>query len=217
MTKQDQPALLHLAHHELEDDGFAYSIQSITRLMRMIQEENPAFIGMKQDVLWQEGRIDRHAITHVLTASEKGAGFTSIMGLGDSLVMASVLSVAIGSSTAINQPAWRACEAMAEPSERFPDRGQAEARLIFLPGAMLVVPDDDFSIEAMIDKSRKAPVGASIGSVWTVAGQSNHETLAGHAAADAAAKLLALMLNRSSSSASEGSIKVEISRAPAPV
>jgi len=217
MTERDQPELLNLARHELKDDGFAYSIRAITKLIRMIQEENPAFIGMKQDALWQEGRLDRHAITHVLAASKEGPDFTSIMSLGDSLAMASVLSVAIASSTAVNQPAWRACAAMAEPSERFPDRGQAEARLIFLPEAMLVLPDDDFSIEATIDKAREAPDGASLGSVWTIAGQSHHEIMAGHAAADAAAKLVALMLNRTSSDASAGSITVDISRAPAPV
>lgn len=217
MTKRDQPARLHLVHHELADDGFAYSIRAITRLMRMIQKENPAFIGMKQDTLWQEGRLDRHAITHALSATDEGPGFTSIMSLGDNLVMASVLSVAIGSSAAINQPAWRACAAMAEPSERFSDRGQAEARLIFLPEAMLVVPDDDFSIEATVDKAREAPGGASLGSVWTIAGQSHHEIMAGRAAADAAAKLVAGMLNRSSSGASAGNITVDISRALAPV
>jgi len=212
----EDPARLQLVHHEIDDEGFAYSIGAITRLMRTIQEENPAFLGMKQDALWQEGRLDRHAITHAIALEHESPGFTSIMSLGDALVMASVLSVAISSSTAINQPAWRACEAMAEPCERFPHRGQAEVRLIFLPEAMLVVPDDDFALHATIEEARDADDIPCIGSIWTVKGQSHHGAMASRAAADAAGKLVAKMLSAPAPNTPLRNITVDISREPVP-
>lgn len=207
MTQPSKTAHLKLVHFEFQDDGFAHAMQGMSKLMSQVAETEAAFLGIEQGVLWQEGRLDRHAITRAVMRHDGHHAFAPITALGDALVITSVLAMAISSSVALNQPAWRACEAMAQPSARFSDRGQAEARLLFLPGAMLVVPDDDFALNNAIDKARSARSPAYVGSVWTVAGASNHQTIQGRGAADAARNLTEGLLR-----ADERNISVSVSR-----
>lgn len=211
MTRSKATAHLGLAHFEYDDESFGYSMQCISQLMSELRNAKDSFIAMEQGALWQEGRLDRHAITRVILRGEDRPGFGLIAGLDDALVIASVLAMAISSSTSVNQPAWRGCEAFAERSDRFPDRGQAEARLIFLSGAMLVLPDDDFALHGRIEEARSHEEPSVIGSVWTAPGTSHHQAMQSLGAAEAARKLVEDMLG-----AAKGGISVTLSRQDVP-
>jgi len=179
----------------VEEEAFGKVLSFIAENLTAFPEGDLSIQALLQDLHWFGGRIDRLGITDALFESDRTRPERrSIAGLPREMAMRCALTLTgIQCANSLNRPLNIACMDLAARSK---DQETMEARAYFLPGSILVIPDDDFAIEARLQAPQEDADPPLMGTILLAPAPSNHAQILRAGAARAAADLLLALLAR---------------------
>lgn len=131
---------------QVENAEFVHVLAFIGQQLAPVTQSGTSIIAFEQDLHWFGGRIDRLAITEALVKGDGGKPETRrIIGLDQEVALrCAAIILGIQSATSLNTPLNVTCM---EISAAEGEAERVDARALFLSGAVLVLPGDDFALE----------------------------------------------------------------------